>query len=192
MVGKNLAESLSLIIMKRCISTVLVTLVLMNVMGYYGLLVGLQYRNAQNLATRIDSGLLENLETRSLKIPLPGNPGSEQYQRIDGEFEQNGQVFRYVKQRLYKDTFHIVFIKDETGTLIKHAMADYARTFSENSSDDDQQLIVLPIFIREYFSKRLEFVSTPARSITDVAQNSYPKTFIDCFSFHIVHPPERV
>lgn len=177
--------------MKRCISTVLVVLVLMNVMGYYGLLVGLQYRNAENLAARIDSGLLEDLETRSLKIPLPGNPGSEQYQRIDGEFEQNGQVFRYVKQRLYKDTFHIVFIKDEMGTLIKHAMADYARTFSENSSDDDQRLIVLPIFIREYLSRAFQVGSGLPRSVTDVAQNSSSKIFIDCYSPSIVHPPER-
>lgn len=177
--------------MRRCISTVLVVLVLMNVMGYYGLLVGLQYRNAQNLASRIDSGSFEDLETRSLKIPLPGNPGSEHYNRVDGEFEQDGQVFRLVKQRLYKDTFHIVFIKDEMGTLIKHAMADYARSFSEKSQDDEQKLIVLPVFIREYFSKHHQFEADRSALVSDVVMNTSPTVFIDSFNASIIHPPER-
>jgi hypothetical protein len=177
--------------MKRSISTILVVLVLMNVMGYYGLLVGLQYRNAQNLAARIESGLLEDLETRSLKIPLPGNPGSEHYNRVDGEFEQNGQVFRLVKQRLYKDTFHIVFIKDEMGTLIKHAMADYARSFSEKSLENEQQLIVLPVFIREYFSRAFQFEASSSALVLEVIKNSYSKVFIATFRASIIHPPER-
>jgi hypothetical protein len=177
--------------MKRSISTVLVALVLMNVMGYYGLLVGLQYRNAQNLSARIESGLLEGFETRSVKIPLPGNSGAEHYNRVDGEFEQNGQVFRLVKQRLYKDTFHIVFIKDEMGTLIKHAMADYARSFSEKSQDDEQQLIVLPIFIREYFSRSFQFETRSASLVSEIVKNSYSKVFIATFSASIIHPPER-
>ena len=175
--------------MKKSISTVLVALVLMNVMGYYGLLVGLQYRHAQSLAARFDAGSYGDLEIQSLKIPVPGNPGSEQYSRVDGEFEQNGQVFRLVKQRLYKDTFHIVFIRDEMGTLIKHAMADYARSFSEKSQDDEQQLIVLPVFIREYFSKPFQFSARP--TVSEILRNSYAKVFIDHFTTSIIHPPER-
>lgn len=163
----------------------------MNVMGYYGLLVGLQYRHAQHILARIDSGSYSELETRSLKIPLPGNAGSQQYERVDGEFEQNGQVFRLVKQRLYKDTFHIVFIRDEMGTLIKHALADYAKSFSEKSVDDDQQLIILPVFIREYLSRAHNLVTTGSGFITDIVANSHTKIFIDTFVSHIVHPPER-
>lgn len=177
--------------MKRSISTILVLLVLMNVMGYYGLLVGLQFRNTQNLINQIDAGAYADSETRSLKIPVPGNPGSEHYSRVDGEFEQDGQVFRLVKHRLYKDTFHIVFIKDEMGTLIRHAMADYARSFSEKTHDDDgQQLIILPVFIREYLSKSVCLVPDPAFA-AEVVKNSPPKIFIDNFSRSIVHPPER-
>ena len=67
--------------MKKSISTVLVALVLMNVMGYYGLLVGLQYRNAQNLISQINAGTFSDADTESLKIPLPGNPGSQEYDR---------------------------------------------------------------------------------------------------------------
>lgn len=177
--------------MKRSISIVLVALILMNVMGYYGLLVGLQYRHTQDLLSRIESGTYSELETRSLKIPLPGNAGSEHYERVDGEFEQNGQVFRLVKQRLYKDTFHIVFIKDEMGTLIKHALSDYAKSFSEKNQDDDQKLIILPVFIREYLSRSYEIISTGSRSITDITPTSHTKVLIDSFVTNIIHPPER-
>ncbi|HEY0652473.1 MAG TPA: hypothetical protein VGD65_05065 [Chryseosolibacter sp.] len=176
--------------MQRSISTILVFLVLMNVMGYYGLLVGLHYRNTQNLITQLDAGNYDESKTRSIKIPLPGNPGSENYDRVDGEFEQNGQVFRLVKQRLYKDTFHIVFIRDEMGTVIKHAMADYARTFSEKSTDDDNRLIVIPVFIREYLAKSFELRSPELNSL-EIIKNSHRKVFIDSFHARIVHPPER-
>jgi hypothetical protein len=140
---------------------------------------------------QIDAGAYAESQTRSLKIPVPGNPGSEHYSRVDGEFEQDGQVFRLVKHRLYKDTFHIVFIKDEMGTLIKHAMADYAQSFSGKTHDDDaQQLIILPIFLREYLAKSDGLVPVP-ELIADVVKNSPTKIFIESFCKSIVHPPER-
>ncbi len=176
--------------MKRSISIILVALVLMNVMGYYGLLVGLQYRNTQNLVSRINAGTYAETETRSLKIPLPGNPGSETYDRIDGEFVHDGQVFRLVKQRLYKDTFHIVFIKDERGTLIRHALADYARSFSEKTQDDEQQLIILPVFIREYLSGPSKISETSGRLVTDVVKYGRTSIFLDSFVSRIIHPPQ--
>jgi hypothetical protein len=176
--------------MKRSISTILVVLVLMNVMGYYGLLVGLQYRNAQNLITQINAGAFSDADTESLKIPVPGNPGSQEYDRVDGEFEKDGQVFRLVKQRLYKDTFHIVFIRDEMGTLIKHALADYSKSFSEKTQDDDHQLIILPIFLREYLSKTSEFLSA-LQPGSKVVNTPTSRVFVDCFDVSIIHPPER-
>jgi hypothetical protein len=97
-----------------------------------------------------------------------------------------------VKQRLYKDTFHIVFIKDEMGTLIKHALSDYAKTFSEKSQDDAQQLIILPIFLREYLNGGQLLKTEHRELISDVVQNSNHKVFIESFSPNIIDPPERI
>jgi hypothetical protein len=177
--------------MKRCISTLLALLVLMNVMGYYALLVGLQYRNSQVLTRQLDLGHYQEAETRSFKVPVPGNSGSAEFTRVQGEFELNGQVFQLLKQRLYKDTFHIVFIKDEMGTLIKHALSDYARAFSDKAEADDNQLIILPVFIREYLTSTQNEPHRLCLFFRD--HNLSPaKTFVDSFVATIIHPPQIV
>jgi hypothetical protein len=174
--------------MKRSVSTLFVILILMNVMGYYALLVGLQYRNALSLSEKFDQGGYAESETGSIKIYQPGLPGSDQYSRIDGEFEKDGQVFRLIKQRHYQDTFHIVFIKDERGTLIKHALSDYARAFSEKTQDDDSKLIVLPVFIREYLVAREQSI-THFIGVLQIFGTRAASVFIDTYAPKVTQPP---
>jgi hypothetical protein len=175
--------------MKRSISTIFVALVLMNVMGYYALLIGLQYKNAASWSKTFDEGSYSLEDTRSIKIYQPGSSATEAYARIDGEFEKDGQIFRLIKQRHFKDTFHIVFIRDERGTLIKHALSDYARSFSEKTQEDDNQLIILPNFIREYLTapvyKEPELIPVP-----QLIGKRMLKSFTDSYTPTIIHPPQ--
>lgn len=161
----------------------------MNVMGYYGLLVGLQYRNSSTLAQRLAEGKYSIEETESLKIFQPGIEGREEYVALEGEFVRDGQVFRLIKQRHYRDTFQIVFIKDERGTLIRHALADYARSFSEKTQDQGNQLIVLPIFIREYIITQRN-IDNSRDGVIQKPSATQPKIFIGTYCPTVLQPPQ--
>src|SRR5689334_12250511 len=112
----------------------------MNVMGYYGLLVGLQYKNDLEWQRRIQAGQYLEDDAVLMKIPQAQVGQSlNDADAFDGIFEKEGSVYKLIRQRVHRDTFHIVAIKDQTGTFIKHAIAEYAETFSDNPSQQDPQ-----------------------------------------------------
>jgi hypothetical protein len=159
-------------------------------MGYYGIFVGLQYSNTREMIRQFDADAYNRQEAQTLKIPFPSVQSSEAFERVDGDFERDGEVYRLIKQRLYRDTFHIVYIKDKTATALKNVIEDYVQTFSEDSPEDGQQT-VLPIFIKEYFTRPFFIQHCSFGYQQPVRKESHPAIFIDSYIRSIVHPPER-
>lgn len=162
-------------------------------MGYYGILLGLQYKNASEMMEQFDAGTYNAEETGTIKIPFKTShiPNSEIFERVNGDFERDGEVYRLIKQRLYRDTFHIVYIKDKTGTTIKKVLSDYVKTFSDAPNEDGQQSVILPFFIKEYFVRDFSIQhKTPGWELA-VRKETHPQVFTDDFTVSIIHPPER-
>jgi hypothetical protein len=159
-------------------------------MGYYGIFVGLQYSNTREMIRQFDADAYNRQEAQTLKIPFPSACSSETFERVDGDFERDGEMYRLIKQRLYRDTFHIVYIKDKTATALKNVIEDYVQTFSEDSTEDGQQT-VLPIFIKEYFTRPFFIQHSSFGYQQPVRKESHPAIFIDSYIRSIVHPPER-
>lgn len=138
--------------MKKVFAIVLTSLLLLNVMGYYGLFLGLKYKNTLDITRRLDAESYQHSETVTLKIPLtvPYLTNTE-FERIDGEIEHNGEFYRLVKQKLSRDTLHIVCIRDVNSKHIEQALNDYVRTFSDHSNDNPQTKTV-PGFIKDYIT----------------------------------------
>jgi hypothetical protein len=179
--------------LKKLFSSIFVILILLNVMGYYGIFLGMQYKNAQELIQQFDANTYNHNQAETLKIPFksPDTFDSETFERIDGDFERDGEVYRIIKQRQFRDTFHIVYIKDKTGTDLNKALADYVKTFSDESSDDGNNTSVVPSFIKEYFSKTLSMQPLSPGWEQSVRQESHSNIFIEAFTASIIHPPER-
>jgi hypothetical protein len=114
-------------VLKRLTTICLVALLLLNVLGYYGVFVGLQYQNERSQLKRFDADLYDESETFTIKVPIsiPYAVDQSDFERVDGEFEHQGQIYRMVKQRLSNDTLHIVCIKDHHETRITQALKDY-------------------------------------------------------------------
>lgn len=179
--------------MKKIFSSVFVGLIFLNVMGYYGLLLGLKYNNARDMISRLNAGLYSSTDTETLKIPFkaPDAFYSEVYERVDGDFEKNGEVYRLVKQRLYRDTFHIVYIKDITGTAIDHAMDDLVQTFSDVPSEKKQDSKIILVFLKEYFVRHFSIQPISPGWENLARLESHEPVFVDQFTSSIIHPPER-
>ena len=136
--------------MKNIISICLVTLLLLNVMGYYGVFLGMRYRNTQEFIQRLDAEAYNTSETLTLRIPLSiPYYGETEFVRVDGEIEHEGQFYRLVKQKYERDTLHIVCIRDAKRQHIQNALKDYVETFASHTSDP-QQGNTIPSFIKDY------------------------------------------
>jgi hypothetical protein len=137
--------------MKKTVSICLVALLLLNVMGYYGLFVGLKYKNALRVTSRIEADDYSESETITIKIPLAvPYYGDTDFERVDGEIEHQGQFYRLVKQKLEKDTLHVVCIRDTRAERIHEALTDYVNTFTDQSADRSNAKTIQS-FIKDYF-----------------------------------------
>jgi hypothetical protein len=136
--------------MKKIISYLLAALLLLNVMGYYGLILGVKYQHIQSITQRLDQDRYRSDETVTIKVPvaIPYLLDTE-YERVDGEIEYNGEFFRLVKQKFANDTLHIVCIKDNRSKHMKQALAEYVKTFSDQPVNS-KSATTLPSPIKDY------------------------------------------
>jgi len=128
--------------------------VLFNALGFYGILVGIQYQSGRALETRLDQEQYDPSETVTLKFPiaLPYYIDDASYERVDGEVEHKGEFYRLVKQKRERDTLYIVCIKDHDGKRIAEALSDYVKTYTAKPADAKQSV--------KSFSLIKDFIST--------------------------------
>lgn len=160
--------------MKKLLTLFLLFLFLLNVLGYYGVFVGLQVRTTQQMRQDFDDDTYDHQEV-TFKIPLtvPYSTDSKEFTRVDGEFEHQGEVFRLVKQRLQTDTLYIVCVKDNTSKKINQALADYVKTFTDKPVSSKGNSKNIQNLIKDYLTQ----------SISIEKQNSgWEKTF----TFYVV------
>jgi hypothetical protein len=142
--------------MKRIVSIFLAVLVLMNIMGYYGIFLGLKYTHTTQIHHRLDTDSYTESETVTIKVPLAIPYAADtEYERVDGEIEHNGQSFRLVKQKLVQDTLYIVCIRDVKSDHLKQALAEYVKTFRDAPQNGPQQKIV-PSFIKDFIQSSFD------------------------------------
>jgi hypothetical protein len=177
---------------KRLFSIVILNIFLLNVLGYYGVLIGMKANSANELSEMLDSDMYDLGATVTFKVPLtvPYGVDSKGYERVDGAFEKDGVTYRLVKQRLFQDVLYIVCIKDEKTTKINKALEDFVQSFA-GQNDESQQTVVAPGLIKDYVTTEITLTTSSSGLVLEVAKASAPRYFFDVYFASIVHPPDR-
>jgi hypothetical protein len=178
--------------LKKVTSICLILLLLFNALGFYGFLQGLRYKTTQDLVKRLDNHRYSEDETILLKIPVavPYQIDSEDYERVDGEFEHEGEFYRLVKQKYQNDTLFMVCIKDHTTKRIEQAVADYVKTFTDKPVDAKHNGKVINIFIKDFLPSHITIksISTGWHSEVVFGRKTPGLTDLDQ---SIISPPPR-
>ena len=188
-----LLQETNLTRLRRLFSYFFAFLVLFNVLGYYGLFVGLQYQNTKKMTERFDAGAYGEEELITLKIPMtvPYMTENSDFQRVDGSITYEGQVYRMVKQKVTPDAVYIICTKDLNGTQIENALTDYVKTFADNPTDSKSSSKIQINFIKEYVAGNFIIENPSLGWQREVVKNTTYAFFVDSFNSSIVHPPER-
>lgn len=162
-------------------------------LGYYGVFLGIQYHNEVSLTTRLDLNQYEQSQTVTLKVPIsvPYMTDQADFERVDGLFEHNGEFYRLVKQKYAKDTLTIICFKDTKNKQIHNALTDYVKTFTDQSSDHNQNSKITITFIKDYITQSFSLANESTGWQSDVFLNSASSNFIASFTASVLHPPER-
>ena len=149
--------------MKRTITLFLLVLFLLNVLGYYGVFVGIQLNFEKEIRSKFDREGFTSDQEITLQIPIsvPYATDAQEFTRVDGEFEYQGEMYRLVKQRYASDTLYIVCIKDVTSKEIKQALTDYVKSFSDNPSSEKNTTKTVQVFSKDFIP-----TSTSLQSVT--------------------------
>lgn len=177
---------------KKFLTLSLLALFLLNVLGYYGVFVGLQVKSGQVMRERFDSQNYSVEQEVTIKVPItiPYATDSRGYERVDGEFEHHGQMYRLVKQKLQSDTLFIVCIKDNQAEKINQALEDYVKTFTDKPFNAKQN-VKAQTFSKDYISTSIS-IQTLAAGWDFVSATKSAELNFYCFDFnqYISQPPE--
>lgn len=179
--------------MKRLVSLALVALLLLNVLGYYALFFGLQYRNDRAMTRMFDSGTYEESQAITIKLPLTvpylnDNPG---FQRVDGKFWHGGEFYRLVKQKYAKDTLTVVCVKDPENVRIQDALSDFVKTFTDAPIENQANAKLVFSISKDYIQESFYLETLSAGWQVEISQRDCCLQLVSTFVPTIKHPPER-
>jgi hypothetical protein len=162
-------------------------------MGYYGVFVGLKYKNDKDMILRLDAENYSESEEITVKVPIsiPYAADSKSFQRVNGKFEHKGELYRLVKQKLSHDTLYVVCVRDHQNKLIDEAMTSFVKTFTDKPTDNHSNSKIIISFIKDYIPQTFSLLDQSRGWESDVVKQSAFNIFNSAFYPSIVHPPER-
>lgn len=179
--------------MKKLICLLLVALHLVNLVGGYWIFYALQQQTKAALAEKLDGDHYAGSQAILIKLPLADAVSDkENYERVDGEFEYNGTMYRMVKQKFYRDTVYIVCYKHDQSIAIKDALKDYVSSFSDTSADKKPEGKFASLFIKDYLHHGREILMNNISAVDVVMHTIYFDRYKPQLYFAIDQPPQLI
>ena len=162
-------------------------------MGYYGVFFSLHYQNDKAMTESLDMETYDESQTLTVKVPvsIAYMPDQPEFQRVNGEFELAGELYRMLKQRYAKDTLTVVVVKDSGHKKIDHVLKDIAKGFTDETADGNSSSKTSVNFLKDYVFTSFAFASLSAGWSTDVTPGTNYLSLTSTFAASIIHPPER-
>ncbi|MCA4900154.1 MAG: hypothetical protein ACK514_02240 [Bacteroidota bacterium] len=142
--------------MKRRLTLFLLILFLLNVVGYYGVLLGLRVQTSERFRNSIDRESIGTELTFKIPLAIPYAVDANEYSPVEGEFEYQGEVYQLVKQKHLHDTLYIVCVKDRESKKINQALADYVKSFTDKPVSQKQGTKTIQLVSKDFFSTSIE------------------------------------
>lgn len=181
--------------MKKVVTIIVLIVFLFNAVGLYGILIGLQFRFASEANKELDENRYATSDAITFQVPLaiPYSSDEQDFQRVTGEFEHAGEVYRLVKQKLHRDTLYIVCIKDAKSKKINQALADYVKTFTDRpfSAKPLGGKLIYSI-IKDFLNTGIEIESDSDGWSACVPYLESAQLYLSSFATRIKYPPKPI
>jgi hypothetical protein len=121
--------------MKRLFSFFFLVLILLNTIGYYEVLLFVEKQHYDEAIQKIKGNENEISGNLLLKIPLASrfNEDDNEYRKAQGEVTVEGELYHFVKQKLYQDTLYIMCLRDAKTSEVREALSDLSRTMADQN-----------------------------------------------------------
>lgn len=177
--------------MRKSLAIFFLSVILLNIAGYYLVYEGWKWHNS--ITWSFDESVSGSHEM-IVEIPLsvPYATQEKDWESAEGQFEYKGDVYRIVKQKVTLDAVFIACVKDNESNRINDQLIDFAKSFSDKTSDGKESVKSLPGFIKEYVSQVVAVKSSTSGWSQAVEYILPALSLVPTFFSSIVHPPERI
>ena len=119
--------------MKRLAAILLLGIFSFNIFGYRIVACYLESQENKKMELALDADDYSDQQLISIKQPtnLPYYQNSKAFQRVDGEIEIEGVLYKYVKCRIYNDSLELLCIPNTSKMRIQAAKADFSKMASD-------------------------------------------------------------
>jgi len=141
----------------------------------------------------IDAGDYSKDQTLELKValsmPYPLHPRGAQ--RVNGEFEINGEYFTLVEQSFHNDTLHVVLIRDVHEEHLLETMTSYANLSNDLPASTQKAFNMLGKLLKDYnTSPAITLSETVAWQTSLISYHEFVSTLLSA-NKEITSPPPR-
>jgi hypothetical protein len=119
--------------MRKSTSIILLLILLFNMIGYRALFYYAENKADASMQARLDKDQYDENELVALQIPIynPYQIEQKTYERVNGEINMNGKIFRYVKRKVSDGNIILLCIADNHKMVLKKAKSDYGYTVND-------------------------------------------------------------
>ncbi|HEY1023852.1 MAG TPA: hypothetical protein VGE26_01705 [Sphingobacteriaceae bacterium] len=130
--------------MKKIAATGLLMVFLFNIIGYRIFFYYLEREADLRFEAKLEtfSHLDKGLITVKIPINLPYQLNWKSFERVDGEVYVKGKVYRYVKQKVYRDTLILLCINDKEKTAIQKYGAEYFQKVNDLATETNKKPVI--------------------------------------------------
>lgn len=114
-------------------------LFLFNTVGYRLFISFMENETDETFTEWLDKGDYNDKDLVAVKVPinLPYQNNWSSYERINGQLKLNGQVYKYVKRKVYNDTMIYLCIRHDSKTIIEQKAHDYLGKVNDLPANDN-------------------------------------------------------
>ncbi len=201
-IGFILEKINNLPILRRIISILLLGILLFNWVGYRMFSSYLEDKANAQFEARLDKNEYNEDQLLSIKIPvthLPYYTNSKSFDRVNGEIEMQGMLYKYVKRRIFNDSIELLCIRDESAMQLHSAKDDFFKLInglqfndSRHSKKADPHKAVSKSFCSDnYTLGNVVSLRTPC-TILSKNFSPYLSAITGAYSFTPERPPRRL
>lgn len=179
--------------MKKIVSILLLNISLFNIIGCYGVYWVLRQRASNEMVQQLDANNYSKDQTLTVKMPftLPYQVDEKSFERIDGEFEKDGQVYKLVEHKLERDTLYIVYIKDHKETSIYNSLVNFVQANTDNPVSK-KALKLIENFAKDYIVTTNAIEVSTAGWSTSISYYTIQDFKVILTDFPVFSPPPEV
>ncbi len=121
--------------MKRLAAILLLGIFGFNWIGYQLVTAYLESRSDKQLETRLDDNRYDDSQLLSIKVPshLSYSSPSLQFERVDGQVEVKGILYKYVKRRIFNDSLELLCIPNQAAMNLRAAKDNFFQLVNDLS-----------------------------------------------------------